>query len=274
MIDTLILPGASSKGVCYIGALFALEKNNIINRNNIKNVLACSSGSIFGLMFILNYSYQILYKIIKKIDLIDLDNFNENEMFLDNGIINNERLTYIIKILIKYKYYKTDITFKELYEKTKVKFIIKVYNLSLLKEEYIDYTNSPDFSVVKTIQMSTCIPIIFKPIKYKNYFYIDGGIRNHIPFINKTEYYNYLIIIVHKKIESNLDYNKIDIDKYFDIIFSLLTTNKTIHDKKFINIFVTNNMNILNFKIYDLINNLIQDSITQTEKHIKKYYLT
>ena len=145
-------------------------KNNIINRNNIKNVLACSSGSIFGLMFILNYSYQILYKIIKKIDLIDLDNFNENEMFLDNGIINNERLTYIIKLLIKKKYNKTDITFKELYEKTKVKFIVKVYNLSLLEEQYIDYTNSPDFSVIKTIQMSTCIPILFKPIKYKIIF--------------------------------------------------------------------------------------------------------
>jgi len=273
MIDTLIFPGASSKGVCYIGVLFTLEKNNIINRNNIKNVLACSSGSIFGFMFILNYSYQILYKIIKKIDLIDLDNFNENEMFLDNGIINNERLTYIIKLLIKYKYNKTDITFKELYEKTKVKFIVKVYNLSLLEEQYIDYTNSPDFSVVKTIQMSTCIPIIFKPIKYKNNFYIDGGLRNHIPFINKKEYYDYLIIIIHKKIENNLDYNEMELDKYLDIIFNSSTTNKTIHDKKFIYISINENINLFTFNIEKLINNLIQESITQTEKHIKKYYL-
>lgn len=273
MIDTLIFPGASSKGICYIGALFTLEKNNIINRNNIKNILACSSGSIFALMFILNYSYPILYKIIKKIDLIDLNNFNEDEMFLDNGIINNERLSNIIKLLIKYKYNKTDITFKELYEKTKIKFIIKVYNLSLLKEEYIDYTNSENYSIIKTIQMSTCIPIIFKPIKYKNQFYIDGGIRNHIPFINKKEYYNYLIIIINTKIENNLDYNKIDIDKYFNIIFNLLTMNKTIHDKKIINIVINNKINFLSFDVQNLINNLITESINQTEEHIKKYYL-
>lgn len=273
MIDTLIFPGASSKGICYIGVLFSLEKNNIINRNNIKNILACSSGSIFALMFILNYSYSLLYKIIKKIDLIDFDNFNENEMFLDNGIINNNRLTNIIKLLIKYKYNKTDITFKELYEKTKIKFIIKVYNLSLLEEQYIDYTNSSDFSVVKTIQMSTCIPLIFKPIKYNNQFYIDGGIRNHIPFINKKEYYNYIIIIIKSKMENNLDYNKIDIDKYLGIILNLSTTNKIIYDKKFINININENIHLLNFNIEKIINNLIDESIAQTEEHIKKYNL-
>ena len=273
MIDTLIFPGASSKGICYIGALFTLEKNNIINRNNIKNIFACSSGSIFALMFSLNYSYSLLFRIIKEIDLIDLNNFNENEMFINNGIINNDRIIIIIRLLIKYKYNKNDITFKELFEKTKIKFIIKVFNLSLLKEEYIDYTNNPDISVIKTIQMSTCIPIIFKPIEYNNQFYIDGGIRNHIPFINSPEFSNYLIIIIHKTIDKNLNYNEMEPDKYLEIIFDLSTTNKTIYDKRILNIFINDKINLLTFNISNIINNLINKSITQTEEHIKKYYL-
>ena len=273
MIDTLIFPGASSKCICYIGALFTLEKNNVIKKKDIKNILACSSGSIVGLMFLLDYSYSLLFRIIREIDLVDLNNFNVNEMFINNGIINNDRIIMVIRLLIKYKYNKSDITFKELFEKTKIKFIIKVFNLSLLKEEYIDYTNNPDISVIKTIQMSTCIPIIFKPIKYNNQFYIDGGIRNHIPFINNKEYDNYLIIIIHKTIDKDLNYNEIEPEKYLEIIFDLSTSNKTVYDKRILNIFINDIINILTFDFSNIINNLINKSITQTEEHIKKYYL-
>ena len=58
-------------------------------------------------------------------------------------------------------------------------------------------------SVITAMQISTCIPIIFKPIKYNNYYYVDGGISNNIPFLKNKKYKNYLLLYV-TTIENNL----------------------------------------------------------------------
>ena len=155
MIDTLILSGASSKGISYIGILYELNKYNIINKKKIKNIISCSSGSIFGFMYLLDFNTNMMYKIMKNIDIINIKNFKETDMFINNGIINNDNIYNTLKICLKHKYNKLDITFKELFDITKIKFIIKVFNLSLNKEQYFSYVNKPNMSILKTIQMST-----------------------------------------------------------------------------------------------------------------------
>ena len=97
---------------------------------DIKNILGCSVGSIFGFMLLIDFNITMIYKLLQKIDIINFEKFNIDEMFLDNGIFNNNSIKIFLKTCLKYKYNINDITFIELYKKTNINFVVKVYNLS------------------------------------------------------------------------------------------------------------------------------------------------
>lgn len=269
MIDTLILPGCSSKGIAYIGILYVLEKNNIIQKKNIKNILACSAGSIFGFMYLINFTIPMMYKIMKNINLINLNLFTENEIFQNNGIINNYNIFHTLKICLKHKYNKNNITFLELYKLTKINFKIKVFNLSKNKEEYFSYKNNPNMSVLTAVRISTCIPFIFSPIKYNDMYYLDGGIRNSIPFIDKKKYKNHFIIQINNFIKKNIDYYNLNIDDYIVNVLNICMNSKVKTTKKCMNIY-------LDLPIYEVnsfnITKITENTIKQTNKYLEKYH--
>ena len=96
-IDTIILSGGSSKGIGYIGAFYAILNNNLFNMKDIKNILGCSVGSIFGFMLLIDFNITMIYKLLQKIDIINFEKFNIDEMFLDNGIFNNNSIKIFLK---------------------------------------------------------------------------------------------------------------------------------------------------------------------------------
>ena len=45
-------------------------------------------------------------------------------------------------------------------------------------------------NILKLLQMTTAIPILLKPIKYKGDLYLDGGLSGNCPIeINKSKNY-------------------------------------------------------------------------------------
>ena len=205
MIDTLILSACGMKGIYYIGVFKSLLEKNIIQRDNIKNILCCSSGCLFGLLFLLGYSLEFIEKIVISIDFEKLFNYDDLiDLFSDNGLFEINKFMKIFKNILIHKGFNEYITFKELYENTDINYVLKVYNYTDKKDEYISYINHPDLSVIKAISMSCSIPIIFKTIQYKNKIYIDGGITGSTPIINDTRYNNFICI----KLKNKKFYNK------------------------------------------------------------------
>ena len=49
--------------------------------------------------------------------------------------------------------------------------------------------------------MTTCIPIVFKPIEFNGDLYVDGGISGSIPYIHSKRYQHNLIVNIYEKIE-------------------------------------------------------------------------
>jgi predicted acylesterase/phospholipase RssA len=272
-IDTLILSGASSKGIGYVGALYALSTNTFYNFNDIKNIIACSSGAIFGFMLLLNFNAHMMYKLLKEIDMIDLDNFSD-DLLVNNGIFNNNGIKLFLISCLKNKYNLNDINFIDLYKKTKIRFVVKVYNLSLQKQEYFSYKNKPNMSVIDAIQISTCIPIIFKPIKYNNYYYIDGGIINNIPHLKNKRYKNYLLIYItsiNNEIKIPYNYDNIDFFDYIKKIINIINSSSNKKNKRNFKLII--NLNITDFNIQSVLDKIILDSYHQTLQHIQKYNL-
>ena len=82
---------------------------------------------------------------------------------------------------IKNIYQKDDLTLQELYDLTSIKLTVKVFNVTLKQLEYISHQTDPTLTISTLAMMTTAIPFIFKPVRYKNYEYIDGGLRGHFP---------------------------------------------------------------------------------------------
>ena len=275
-IDTIILSGGSSKGIGYIGAFYAILNNNLFNMKDIKNILGCSVGSIFGFMLLIDFNITMIYKLLQKIDIINFEKFNIDEMFLDNGIFNNNSIKIFLKTCLKYKYNINDITFIELYKKTNINFVVKVYNLSLQKNEHFSHKNHPNLSVIDAIQMSSCIPILFKPIKYNNNYYIDGGINNSIPFLKKKKYKNYILIYI-TSINNNLNnnnlinYENMNYIEYINNIFNITILNYKKKNKRHIRLII--DLELTNFNIKNILDDIIINCYNQTINHILQYKL-
>jgi len=275
-IDTIILSGGSSKGIGYIGAFYAILNNNLFNMKDIKNILGCSVGSIFGFMLLIDFNITMIYKLLQKIDIINFEKFNIDEMFLDNGIFNNNSIKIFLKTCLKYKYNINDITFIELYKKTNINFVVKVYNLSLQKNEHFSHKNHPNLSVIDAIQISSCIPILFKPIKYNNNYYIDGGINNSIPFLKKNKYKNYILIYI-TSINNNLNnnnlinYENMNYIEYINNIFNITILNYKKKNKRHIRLII--DLELTNFNIKNILDDIIINCYNQTINHIQQYKL-
>ena len=176
MIKNLVLSSGGVNGFFFIGCLKYLIENNLLD--NIENVLGTSVGSIISLLYVLDFSIKEISKLVFNINPMVLFNFNGENIikFIDNyGLDNGEKLIKIIRIVCKRKMLNADITFKQLYEKTKKKLIISALNINKKKLVYFSYENYPNLEIYKAIRMSTSIPIIFQPYIFEKDIYVDGG---------------------------------------------------------------------------------------------------
>lgn len=185
--------GGGIKGAAHIGALKAFEENNI----KFDYVAGTSSGSIVAALYASGYNsdeiYEIFKKYVNKINYVEIKN-----------IIN-----LIFGILIKRKIVITGLNSGKKIEKLINKECMKknVNNISDIKKRLLipsvdlcdgkiyifssiknreTYSNKliyiNDINIGKAVRASCSYPGVFCPMKYKNTFLIDGGIRENVPW--------------------------------------------------------------------------------------------
>tara|TARA_B100001094_G_scaffold239289_1_gene234813 strand:- start:106 stop:942 length:837 start_codon:yes stop_codon:yes gene_type:complete len=215
-INTLILSGGGINCISLLGSFQYLFEENIIQKNfkGIQTII-CVSGSIINILpLLLNFSIDAITKIFLSYDnLMNYDDFNINDIFNNFGLYNNKFIKNMVEILLSHKGYNKNLTLQELFKITKKKLIIKVVNLSQNKIVYISHKSNPNIKVSTVCCMTTCIPIFFQPILYKNNYFVDGGLCGNLPIDyihNKTKYKDYLAINIistkEKSIETFQDY--------------------------------------------------------------------
>jgi predicted acylesterase/phospholipase RssA len=216
-ISCLCFSGGGATGLSFVSSLKMLINNNIILLENINLFVGTSAGAI--LAFLLNIGVTIneleefIYafkfeNLIGEIDCITL--------LEDFGINDGTRI--VIKIYVEFlkrKYKKSDITFSELYNITNKKLIIIGTNLTKYTEAVFSVDNTPDFSVIQALRISTSIPVIFTPVIMDNIVYVDGAIINNFPLNHcpKDNTFGFYIV-----------YNPIKINAFYDLVMSCLST--------------------------------------------------
>ena len=196
------------------------------------------------LHLLLGYSVEVTIKLclnLKNEGWVDYNQFNINNILEDYGLYNNEFIKDLSSTLLEKKGLSKEITLQEFYNFTKINVYFKVSNISKGKIEYISHKNYPDLSLVQTIQMTTCIPLFFQPIKYKDDYYVDGGLCGNFPLELKRSLKekNYLGIHIINKGSTN------KINTLFDYIGGLYRMPWSPYDQ------IKKNKNIINIIMND-----------------------
>tara|TARA_B100001248_G_C27380624_1_gene456752 strand:+ start:161 stop:988 length:828 start_codon:yes stop_codon:yes gene_type:complete len=275
MIDTLVLSGGGPSGVSYAGILKALVEHDIFQKENLKCIITTSVGIIFAILYLLDYNIYQIEKISLESDfnkILNIEDLEIDDLLVKFGLACNKHVGLSISSFIKHKYNKNDLTLKELYDLTNITLTVKVYNVDKSKTEYINHINNPDIKCTTLSMMTTAIPFIFKPVKYNDNLYVDGGLKGHLPLEACTSD-NYLGLNVKGGSCSKRDFG---IFKYFPILgFTMDLMNDS--DKNNIDpldnkIFTYNIDGGLNFNLnIDERKRMIEKGYNETIEYLKKY---
>ena len=156
-----------------------------------------------------------------------------------------------------------DITFMELYNKTKILYTVNSFNISKCECDYFNYQNTPDIKVLDAIMASCSIPLLFPSYNINNNYYYDGGLINNCAFqlVDELE-----TIIFELNINSENTQNNKN-NKLMELLISVLN---------FIQNKVASNANINNYILVNLVNDKYKDdlfNINQTKDDIFNIYM-
>lgn len=189
----LCLSGGGIKGAAHIGAIKALEEENI----KIDCISGTSSGSIVAAMYAMGYSSDEMFKLFKRyakeiskvswiqIFKLVLGLIFKREIVIE-GLNKGNRLAEIIDEQAKRKNLKlvSDISMPLIIPSVSL-YDGSIYLFSSIKNnrKYSDEVIAVDnIDIGKAVQASCAYPGVFCPVNINNKKMVDGGIRENTPW--------------------------------------------------------------------------------------------
>jgi NTE family protein len=178
----LVFEGGGMLGAAFARVPEALEKYGILK--NVTRVSGSSAGSIAATLIALRYSASDINRIVTN---MRFDKFTESWW---QSLINVLRFGYMnsgqqferwIRDRIMMRVGNPDVTFYELYNKTKIELVITGTNIDDDSTEYFSYRTTPNMQVWRAVRISMSIPAYFKAIEHNGKTYVDGGILANYP---------------------------------------------------------------------------------------------
>lgn len=158
----IALAGGGIRGIAHAGVLKALEENNI----KIDVIGGTSSGGIIAALYAIGYSPYYIYELFKRYAK-DITSNRAEKTF--DQIAENKGIR----------------TIKD------IKMPIAIPTVDIINTNKYIFTNKPpkrnsykyieDISIGKAMKATSCFPGVFKPIKYKEHMFLDGGILDNVP---------------------------------------------------------------------------------------------
>jgi predicted acylesterase/phospholipase RssA len=181
-VENLVLSGGGLLGISYIGLFRYLEEHQAIKQ--IKTVIGSSAGALFGLLFIIGYSYNEFYdkfKDMKFSEYVPITADSLLNLMRVKGVNSGAKVVQFLKDVLIDKTGNENTTFIELYERFGIAFKVGATNLTTSRFELLDYTNHPNLPVYLAVKASITIPFVFEPVIIGEYLYCDGGLCDNLP---------------------------------------------------------------------------------------------
>ena len=214
MIKSIHFGGGAFSIIGYIGVLNYFEKNQCIMKT--LKLSGTSTGAIFAFLICIGLNSYDMIRIFTPDVLKVLININKMIDFEKNGnLVNYDELWLKLRDICYEKNYNLDtLTFQELFEATGRNLIINGTCIQNSECEFFNHVMYPDMEIIKALEITTCIPLLLKPINYNGKFYVDGAISD-----------NYIFRDCDVIVGNNIDFNR---NFLFDQRFDLIDYTKNI----------------------------------------------
>jgi len=178
----LVLSGGGARGLSYAGCFIELEKRGFLKKVN--EIMGVSCGALFGFAYSIGYKPNELIEFVELFDFSLIQNIEPDiafEVFTTYGIDNGDNLEKLLISMLKNKGFIENITYLQLYNKTK--FIIRCFasNMFECKYQEFSYKETPDIRVIDGLLASMSLPGYFTPRYIDGVLYSDGGLVNNFP---------------------------------------------------------------------------------------------
>ena len=163
----LALGAGGARGIAHLGALKALEENDI----KFDVITGCSMGALIGGLYCLGYDLDHLKEImsgLKKKDIVDV----YIKMISHRALLKSEKIDKILKGFFQDK----------VIEEAKIPFGCIAVDLVAGKQVF--FTKGDMYTAVRA---SCSIPTIISPVEHNGMLLVDGGLLNRVPNVEAKE---------------------------------------------------------------------------------------
>ena len=189
-IKHLVISGGGPNILQLYGGLKYSHIKHVWCIDDIESIYATSAGSIVGLLLLLKIPFDDIdnYLINRPWDTIfNISGHSLLQLLKQTGIFNINSITEFLDPLLKSKQCNSTLTLKQLYDITKVNFVVFTSCLNDFEYVSISHSTHPDMRVVEAIYSSISIPCLFEPLSYENKYYFDGGLFSNYPLDKRIE---------------------------------------------------------------------------------------
>jgi len=155
----ITLSGGGARGIAHLGVLHALEELEI----PVHRILGVSAGGIAGALYSEGYKPSEILEIVEKTNFL---RWLRPVFFGGKGLLNIETLTPLLKDYIPHNSFE------------KLKIPLATFATDIEKGEGVFFNEG---ELIKPILASSCIPVIFNPVKFQGRTLVDGGVFNNMP---------------------------------------------------------------------------------------------
>lgn len=274
IIEHIVLSGGGFAGLLELGALQYLSEHDFFDLKNIKSIYGTSIGAILGAVLALKLDWNIVINYFTERPFYKLQSFQITpDKFLDfyttSGIFNHLIIHDILGYIFEYRDLSSNITLKELYDKTDVS--LYIYATKIQGYELIEFSHHshPNMKLFDAIYMSCSIISLMIPLVKDEITYMDGGYINNYPIepcINRVENPDSILSISFGRTFDNYSSNKTN-----NIVNTIMTFTMEMMKKSYIEPITTikNQIN-MNIELNDVISPELFYGVKEKKHSIQK----
>jgi predicted acylesterase/phospholipase RssA len=132
-----------------------------------------SMGALILAFYLLGYDSKSMIKKLIELDLTEVIDIEFSNIVYRSSILEGKGMNNIFKKIMKCKNCK-NITFSQLYKKTGIHFTVTGSDIINYKSINFNHETFPDMKLITALRITSSIPFVFPPIKYKDKLFTDG----------------------------------------------------------------------------------------------------
>lgn len=191
----LILSGGGSRIIATLGALCHISEKCPTAFNKLNRFVGTSAGAMLCLLFCCGFSVTELQFMLDELDMADFITIDMRFLFQSNvlGLDDGRKYIHWMAQRMKEKDIAPDISLQELQNQTGNSLVTITTDINSRSLYFLSPDTEPSFPALLAVRASIGIPILFKPVLFKDKCLVDGGVMCPFAFdlfktlVSKTE---------------------------------------------------------------------------------------